>query len=468
MKRRLMSIVSAAAVAVTMTAGTAYLPMVGEITSITASAETSGDYEYTILDDGTAEITKYKGTDEVLEIPSEIDGYKVTSIGEFSFYGCKTLKSITIPDGVTRLCKYAFSVCSALNSITIPDGVTYIGSDAFWQCTSLTSITIPDSVTSMGTYVFNKCKSLTSVTLSNGLNGISEGTFYECTSLASITIPNSVTSIYAYAFVDCTSLETIDLSNRLKNIDKMAFRNCTSLSSVTIPKSVVLIGDNAFGYKGFNKTDKIDDFKIYCYSGTAGEKYAINNRFEYELIDDVKQNPTITYQKGDNSVNLTWTAVDNAEKYAVYGYVNSTWQKFAECSGTSYTVKNLKAGTDYKVAVIAMIDGEWNTDFSNAIVVSPNPIQFSAYPDVTSVEYSEEFHQFRLKWKRVQNAEQYGIAVKLSGKWKVKNTVDSNTTTYTSPKLTPGMTYEMVICAKVNGEWDTSKLSHRIITVVVK
>ena len=41
----------------------------------------SGDYEYRILEDGTAEITKYNGSAEILDILSVIDGYTVTGIG---------------------------------------------------------------------------------------------------------------------------------------------------------------------------------------------------------------------------------------------------------------------------------------------------------------------------------------------------------------------------------------------------
>lgn len=63
------------------------------IAPLSASAETSteiitvtsGNYEYTVLDDGTAQITKYNGNDAELTIPTDLDGKKVTSIGDYSF-----------------------------------------------------------------------------------------------------------------------------------------------------------------------------------------------------------------------------------------------------------------------------------------------------------------------------------------------------------------------------------------------
>ncbi len=102
---------------------------------ITVIAETTEDgFEYSILDDGTAEIIKYTGGATELDIPSEIDGYTVTSIGQTAFQDCTGLTSITIPDSVTIIGYGAFTECNELTSVTIPDSVTIIGSYAFGYC----------------------------------------------------------------------------------------------------------------------------------------------------------------------------------------------------------------------------------------------------------------------------------------------------------------------------------------------
>ncbi|MDR0920732.1 MAG: leucine-rich repeat domain-containing protein, partial [Oscillospiraceae bacterium] len=122
--------------------------------SLGVNAETFEDYTYTVLEDGTAEITDYTGTDTELEIPAEINGYIVNSIGEDAFLGCSSLTSIIIPEGVTSIGNGAFWDCSSLCSITIPEGVTSIGNSAFMYCSSLTGATIPEGVISIGGSAF--------------------------------------------------------------------------------------------------------------------------------------------------------------------------------------------------------------------------------------------------------------------------------------------------------------------------
>ena len=80
--------------------------------------------------------------------------YVVTSIGEFAFYCCDDLTSITIPNSVTTIGEFAFEYCSGLISITIPNSVKSIGLGAFSNCSSLKSVTIPSSLIKIGEDAF--------------------------------------------------------------------------------------------------------------------------------------------------------------------------------------------------------------------------------------------------------------------------------------------------------------------------
>ena len=268
-----------------------------------------GRYEglyYNVTDTGEIEITGCYEYVRKVNIPIEIDGKSVTSIGSSAFYDCTSLTEITIPDSVTSIGSSAFYDCTSLTEITIPDSVTSIGWRAFSYCTSLTEITIPDSVTSIrecafydctslknvyisdinawfeidfddldsnpmcnganlycngelvtevaipdsmesiGSYVFSYCTSLTKITIPDSVTSIGECAFYDCTSLTKITIPDSVTSIGQYAFCGCTSLTEITIPDSVTSIGEGVFCGCTSLTEITIPDSVTHIENHTF------------------------------------------------------------------------------------------------------------------------------------------------------------------------------------------------------------------------------
>ena len=129
------------------------------------------------------------GLDKISVITADmLEGY--TSIGDYAFYRCIHLTSVTIPNSVTSIGEYSFGLCIDLKSIEIPDSVTSIGWGAFDSCIHLTSVTIPNSVTSIGEYVFYNCASLTSVAIDNSVKSIGYGAFKNCNSLPSVTIGN--------------------------------------------------------------------------------------------------------------------------------------------------------------------------------------------------------------------------------------------------------------------------------------
>ena len=192
-------------------------------------------YTYTILTDDTIKITKYKGTDESIVIPSEIDGKKVTVIGSSAFYGFKSLKNIEIPDGITSIENYAFCQCWSITSLSVPESVTSIGTGAFRFCGDLKEIKLPSNLTVLSDSLFEADANLEYIT------------FGDAEKTDTVIIPETVQKIGNYVFMNCEKIKNINLPANLKSIGKTCFQGCISLTGLFIPQSVESIGGGIFG-----------------------------------------------------------------------------------------------------------------------------------------------------------------------------------------------------------------------------
>ena len=166
------------------------------------------------------------------------DGFICTSndkLGDYAFYGCSGLTSLTLPSSVTKIGCYALSNCIGLTSLTLPSSVTEIGEHAFLNCRGLTNFTIPSGVTSIGT-----------------------SAFFCCYGLISLTIPSSVTSIGGFAFNDCSGLTSIyAYMEKLPETGSNLFLGCDAKNcTVYVPKGT---GD-AYFWSSFGYFDKIVEF----------------------------------------------------------------------------------------------------------------------------------------------------------------------------------------------------------------
>ncbi|EXM40307.1 hypothetical protein RASY3_09830 [Ruminococcus albus SY3] len=171
--------------------------------------------------------------------------------------------------------------------------------------------------------------------------------------------------------------------------------------------------------------------------------------------------PTISYEKGEGAVKLCWTEVEGVEEYGVAGFIGGKWQLLDHGKSTSYVLKNLKAGTSYKVAVVAKADGQWIKDFSNAVTVDPK--EAYCYPNFRTRVINGKIGY---KWEAVPGAEKYAVAVCLANKWQIVKQLDSNVLSWTSPKVQSG-TYKTVVVAKINGKWVTVQAPANSVTVSV-
>lgn len=170
----------------------------------------------------------------------------VTSIGQYAFYGCSNLESVSIANNATLtiINQRAFQNCTSLSSITIPENIISIGTSAFYNC-GLTSVTwnaknYPGDFGSSSpifanTRVVNYVphpEDITSFTFGEEVTRIPGYLCYKLSGISSVNIPSGVTEIGGYAFSNCSTLTSVTIPVSVSEIKSGAFQYCNNLNSV--------------------------------------------------------------------------------------------------------------------------------------------------------------------------------------------------------------------------------------------
>ena len=270
---------------------------------------------------GTGSMTEYRNNSEYpwytyqKSITRVITEEGVTTIGDYAFYNCSKLKSVTLSStmkeiGVDafRICEsllnvdtnkglvsigdHAFAGCSVLTFFDMPDTVTDIGPYAFSSCTRLESVILPDSLTNLGEFAFYSCDSLDNIHIPDGITRLNDGVFGRCESLSSVIIPENITSIGYYAFGYCPELTSVVIFGDVESIGDSAFAGCTSLAAIAInaPECEIFDDENTI----------YSNVVIYGHSGSTAQSYAEKyGRQFYELLS------------GTCGDNVNWILTEN-------------------------------------------------------------------------------------------------------------------------------------------------------------
>ncbi len=269
------------------------------------------DFSYHYITSNQIGIDSYSGTASKVTIPSEINGCKVTALGDCDieegfvsggFAYNKYIEEVIIPDTIEYIGMFCFNECYNLKKVKLGKNVKEIGIWAFLDCKSLKSINIPEAITDFDSQPFagtnitkirltQNIKSadllwlnLKAITVSkkNKFFTAKDGVLYNkkksslvyypnAKSKKTFKIPNKVQNIKKWAFDNTTKLKKVVLPKNLKLIEssafcstniskiiftgkkkvtlqKYAFWECKKLKSVTVPKNVIKIGKQALGF----------------------------------------------------------------------------------------------------------------------------------------------------------------------------------------------------------------------------
>lgn len=151
-------------------------------------------------------------------------------IGNYAFYNCKSLKSITLPQNMKSIGAWAFGFCKSLKTVDFPLTIDSIGAVAFGACHSLKTATLPQGLESLSYSLFEDCYNLTEVYIPDSVTTIGQFVFEDCHNLTEVNIPRNVVRIFDKAFYNCKSLKEIYIPSSVKEMRSFVFLNCKKLT----------------------------------------------------------------------------------------------------------------------------------------------------------------------------------------------------------------------------------------------
>lgn len=282
----------------------------------------SGDFVYSVVDEGNVCLKGCNSMETDLVIPDTIDGMPVTELSGKAFGSSpdQPYETISIPASVTYIsADNPFMYCTSLKEITvspdntaytsengilytkekdllicypaekdgnsfdIPDGVKTLGIASIYD-TKLTEIKFPSSLEQIERFGIAGNLKIKSFDFSNtAVSTIGTFACSGCTLLTEVIFPENLYEIEGGAFMECSSLEEITLPDGLTYIGQCAFTS-TNIKKVIVPDSVAEIGYCAFGY--VDTETPMSDFVIVGSVNSAAYTYATDEDYDYDYKND--------------------------------------------------------------------------------------------------------------------------------------------------------------------------------------
>jgi len=238
---------------------------VGSVAGVSAFAEPQGIgydenptvfYEYdestkTLTISGEGEYMTNQGDEE----RTGDGGVKFYAFFDFNKYG-KTAEKVVFEEGIVNVGGGSFSKFEKLKTVQLPETITRIEAYAFESCTQLEEIVLPDSLTRIGFEAFAGCRKLKSLNIPKNVKEIADGFVFDTPELSQLTVSEEnehfkavdnvlynkeMTKLYAVA----SKQETVTIPETVTEIADLAFA-LSNVKNIVIPKSVKILGGGAF------------------------------------------------------------------------------------------------------------------------------------------------------------------------------------------------------------------------------
>lgn len=220
--------------------------------------------------------------------------YTVTGVNPYAFSNGSSgaeLTSISLPSTVTQIGQYAFFGCASLESLTfaVNSQLESVKGMAFANCSSLKSVNVPASVVELGQFSFANCASLTDLTFESPEKTAPSLTMYANAfrvpegsenSLEELQLPARLGSVPARAFeyrnaLKCVSFAEAQEGTEINNIGESAFNGCSGLTELVLPRFTA--ESNAIGRSAFFGAANLETI-VFLYDedyGLTDDSFAI-------------------------------------------------------------------------------------------------------------------------------------------------------------------------------------------------
>lgn len=379
---------------------------------ITVMGKQSKEYDnitYTVLKNGTLRIDEFIPDEKAEEvtIPAEIDGKKVTKIGDEAFQPTIRISKLTIPEGITHIGDDNFYDMWALSEVNLPESLLKIGNGNFCRCndlktiklpsklkiigsgsftqTSLKKITVPASVTDLGFLPFFNNYFLKYINIDSGNKkyASNDGILYNkaMTKLiicpagrSSVTVPNGVKEI-GYAAFSETKIKNVKLPSTIKKLNQQSFSRASLLESINIPSGIKEIPDFCFYFcsklKNITLPEGVETIRYAAFTG-CNEMTSVSfpkslKTLEINSIGALPRLKNVYYRGTKSQWNKLTKEVDFKDVTIKYNWKNNS-KKLSDATLSLYDYelgykgtavkpkvkvnmgsKVLKNGTDYTV-----------------------------------------------------------------------------------------------------------------------